>query len=77
MSKWKSIKSMPEDKFIMLGCWVYHLSIPQPFPEFYLATWCSGDNCFYNQAWEADLPFDEKEDYDFWMDVPKMPEVNK
>jgi hypothetical protein len=69
---WKSIKSMPKDELIILGTWVNHTGVKDAQPEYYIAYYCSEDNSFYDQSWEASLPFDEIEDYDFWMKIPKM-----
>jgi len=76
MSKWRSIKTMPDNTLVLLGIWVNHLNFKNPVPEFYLASYDPLDNQLYDQAYEASLPF-EKDDFDFWMPIQRIPQINK
>lgn len=73
MSRWRPIKTMPKDKLILLGTWVYHIGVKDPYPEFYLAIFDSESDTFFDQAYEASLPWDDIEDYDFWMKIDDLP----
>jgi len=74
MPRWEKIKTMPSDEFVLLGVWVNHLNIKDPKPEFYIACHDSVENALFDLSWEQSLPW-EKDDFDFWMNIPSMPKV--
>lgn len=74
---WKPIESMPHNELIVLGIWVNHTGVKDAQPEFYIARYDSEDGNFYDQSYEASLPWDEIEDYDFWMEIPELKKVEQ
>ena len=72
---WQPMKTVPADEIVLLGTWVKHARHKDSHAEYYAGyfEWESGK--ILGQNGDDELPFDEKEDYDFWMPIPELPEV--
>lgn len=72
--KWRSIKTLPDNEFVLLGVWVQHNQEPEPHQEVYVCMYDAMDDQMLDQSYDCSLPW-EKDDFDFWMPLPKMPKV--
>ena len=75
MSKWRTIKSMPDNELVLVGVWVNHAGVKDQKPEVYMAYYDAETNQLSDQYFESSLPW-EKDEFDFWMPIPALPKVN-
>ncbi len=68
---WRSIKTLPDNEFVILGIWVHHVGVKGPQPEFYIAKYCPIDNEFYDISFKDSIPW-AKKNFHFWMPIPKL-----
>lgn len=75
MSEWQPIKTVPHDEIVLLGVWVKHKRDEESHAQYYCAYYRTEDERVTDPQGDDSLPYDEFSDYDFWMPIPKLPEV--
>ena len=73
MSQWRSMKTLPNDTFVLLGMWIYPDNIKSQ-SIYCVAKYNSKKDCFYERHCDLSLPWN-KRDFDFWMPIPELPPV--